>query len=203
MRKLCTLTLSTVLRTVCCATDNLPLPTLPHRAGSVRLHQPSPTHQQLRELREWPGSVIPVQLMKTVDAKKAKAGDEVEARVTQDLKSGNGEFVVARDTKVVGHVTEAQARTKEQREPQIGIAFDHAVMKQGSDVSMPMSIPAIISPQPSNAASSGVDSNMGQQSPPLEPGGMPSARSSARDDGDWSGSAVSAKYPPGRQRACG
>ena len=28
------------------------------------------------------GSVIPVQLVKTVDAKKAKTGDEVEAKVT-------------------------------------------------------------------------------------------------------------------------
>src|SRR5207245_1069468 len=59
-----------------------------------------------------PGSVIPVQLTKTVDAKKAKTGDEVVAKVTQDLKTTSGEVIVPKDTKVVGHVTQAQARNK-------------------------------------------------------------------------------------------
>lgn len=92
------------------------------------------------------GSVIPVELTKTINAKKAKAGDEVVARVTQDLKSNSGEVLVPKDTKVVGHVTEAQARTKEQKESEVAIAFDHAVMKSG-DMQLPMSIQAIIGPQ--------------------------------------------------------
>jgi len=98
-----------------------------------------------------PGSVIPVQLTKSVDAKKAKTGDEIEAKVTQDLKAGNGEVIVPKDTKVVGHVTEAQARTKEQKNSQVGIAFDHAVMKNGGDVPLPMSIQAIIAPSNLNS----------------------------------------------------
>jgi hypothetical protein len=91
-----------------------------------------------------PGSVIPVQLTKSIDAKKAKAGDEVEAKVTQDLKADNGEVIVRKDTKVVGHITEAQAHTKEQKESQVGIAFDHTVTKGAGDVPLPMSIQAII-----------------------------------------------------------
>jgi len=62
-----------------------------------------------------PGSVIPVQLTKTIDAKKAKPGDEVVAKVTMDLKANSGEVIVPKDTKVVGHVTEAQARSKAQK----------------------------------------------------------------------------------------
>lgn len=69
--------------------------------------------QSNQALRIAPGTVIPVELTKGVDAKKAKTGDEVDAKVTQDLKAGNGEVVVPKDTKVVGHVTEAQARNKE------------------------------------------------------------------------------------------
>ena len=91
-----------------------------------------------------PGSVIPVQLTKSIDAKKVKTGDEVEAKVTEDMKAGNGDVVVPKDTKVMGRVTEAQARNKEQKESQLGIAFDHAVMKSG-DVAMPMLVQAIIS----------------------------------------------------------
>jgi hypothetical protein len=63
------------------------------------------------------GSVIPVQLTKTIDAKKMKTGDPVEARVTQDLKSGTGQTLMLKDTKVVGHVVEDQPRSKEQKSP--------------------------------------------------------------------------------------
>jgi hypothetical protein len=104
-----------------------------------------------------PGSVIPVQLTRTIDAKKAKTGDEVVAKVTQDLKTNSGEVIVAKDTKVLGHVTEAQTHSKEQKESQLGIAFDRAVEKNGNEMQLPMSIQAIIGQQnngPQNNSSS-------------------------------------------------
>lgn len=103
-----------------------------------------------------PGSVIPVELTKTIDAKKAKPGDEVVAIVTMDLKTNKGEVIVPKDTKVMGHVTEAKARSKEQKESQLGIAFDHAVLKSGN-VNLPMSIQAIIAPPTNNANAGGGD----------------------------------------------
>jgi hypothetical protein len=110
-----------------------------------------------------PGSVIPVQLTKSIDAKKAKTGDQVEAKVTQDMKTGNGEIIVPKDTKVIGRVTEAQARSKEQKESQVGIAFDRAVMKVGGDVNLPMSIQAIIAPSYLSANNSSGGESPGQQ----------------------------------------
>jgi hypothetical protein len=109
-----------------------------------------------------PGSVIPVQLTKGIDAKKAKTGDAIEARVTQDMKTGSGEIVVPKDTKVVGHITEAQARSKDHKESQVGIAFDHAVMKDGDDVALPMSIQAVIAPPNSNANNNAGSESAGQ-----------------------------------------
>jgi hypothetical protein len=102
-----------------------------------------------------PGSIIPVRLTKTVDAKKAKQGDEIIATVPGDLKATNGQVLVPKDTKVVGHVTEAQKRSKEQKESQLGIAFDQMKMNDGQQVQLPMSIQAIIAPPKSNAASEG------------------------------------------------
>jgi hypothetical protein len=99
-----------------------------------------------------PGSVIPVLLTKTIDAKKAKTGDEVVAKVTQDLKTNSGELIVAKDTKVMGHVTTAQPHSKEQKESQVGIAFDRAVEKNGNEMQLPMSIQAIIGPQNNQGA---------------------------------------------------
>jgi hypothetical protein len=115
------------------------------------------------------GSVIPVQLSKTVDAKKAKTGDEVVATVTQDMKNVRGDVLVPKDTKVIGHVTEAQARNKEQKQSELGIAFDHAEIK-GDQMQLPMSIQAVIAP-PS-------DSN-NQNSGPAQPSPAPSQNQNA------------------------
>ena len=107
--------------------------------------------QPAGEPRIAPGSVIPVELTKTVDAKKAKTGDEVVAKVTMDMKGGTGEIILPKDTKVVGHITEAQPRSKEQKESQLAIAFDQAVVKN-EQVPLPMSIQAVIGPQPNDDA---------------------------------------------------
>jgi hypothetical protein len=100
-----------------------------------------------------PGSVIPVQLTKTVDAKKAKTGDEVVAKVTMDMKTQSGDVLVPKDTKVIGHVTEAQKREKDQKQSELGLAFDHAVTKDGNTMQMPMSIQAVIGQQQQNQQS--------------------------------------------------
>jgi glucose/arabinose dehydrogenase len=126
--------------------------------------QPMPSQEQGGK-KIAPGSVIPVELTKTVDAKKAKVGDKVEAKVTQDMKAQNGEIVVAKDTKVVGKVTEAQPRDKQQKESQLAIAFDQMVTKSSGDISVPMSIQAIIAPSTnqsnnSNAAAQGTPESM-------------------------------------------
>jgi hypothetical protein len=144
-------------------------------------------------LRIAPGSIIPVQLTKSIDAKKVKTGDAVEAKVTQDLKSGNGEVVVPKDTRVIGHVTEAQARNKEQKESQVGIAFDHAVMKNGGDVALPLSIQAIIaapSTSPDNRETASQEST-GQ--PPPSPSAAGSAPGST---GAPNGMGSGAPQPP-------
>jgi hypothetical protein len=130
-----------------------PQPQQPPQATQAPTSAPSGTNQEQAAIpRIAAGSVIPVQLTKTIDAKKAKPGDEVVAKVTMDMKTTSGEVVVPKDTKVVGHVTEAQARSKEQKESQLGIAFDRAMLK-GSEMSLPMSIQAVIAP-PSNSPNS-------------------------------------------------
>jgi len=142
------------------------------------LPSPADTAQANPAPRVAPGSVIPVTLTKTVDAKKAKTGDEVDARVTQDMKTGSGEVIVPKDTKVVGHVTRTQARSKEQKESQVVIAFDHVVMN-GGEVPMPMSIQAIVGPQNPNPASTNNNSSAGGES-----AGVPAASGAPGNSGN-------------------
>jgi hypothetical protein len=144
-----------------------------------------------------PGTVIPVELTKSVDAKKVKSGDGVEARVTQDLKAGNGQVIVPKDTKVIGHVTEAQPRNKEQKQSQVGIIFDHAVMKNGSDVAMPMSIQAIIGPAALNPPSNNAGASAPGQSTQTSPSaGVPPGSTGGRPTGTGSSGSPSSVSPP-------
>jgi hypothetical protein len=88
------------------------------------------------------GQTVPAQLSKSVDARKNKPGDEVVAKTTQDVKS-NGQVVIPRGSKIVGHVTEAKARAKGQNESSLGLAFDHAILKNGTNVPVSFAVQAI------------------------------------------------------------
>ncbi len=155
------------------------------QAGAVQGHQ----------TRIAPGSVIPVQLVKTIDAKKVKTGDPVEARVTQDLKAANGELIVPKDTKVVGHVTESQARNKEQKESQVGVAFDRAVIK-GGDINLPMSIQAIIAPQSLHPNGNGTGGGEQASEPSSAPTGGAPGTGAATGTGPARGGAMGSGEAP-------
>jgi len=88
------------------------------------------------------GVVIQAQLSKSVDAKKAKPGDKVEAKTTMDLLS-HGQVVIPRDTKLIGHVTEAKPHTKESPESSVGLSFDRISLKDGRELPMRSSVQAI------------------------------------------------------------
>jgi hypothetical protein len=155
----------------------------------------TPSLDPARSPKIGPGTVIPVELTKTIDAKKAKTGDEVLARVAQDVKTSSGEILVAKNTKVIGNITAVQARNKEQKQSEVGIAFDRAVTSNG-DVKLPMSIQAIVAPPGNGAGDAGggygspgpatggatATSPMGSRNGPMEgppPPPSPSARADA------------------------
>jgi len=88
------------------------------------------------------GNTVQAELAKPLDAKKNKVGDEVIAKTTHDVKSG-GHVVVPKGSKLVGHVTEVKAHSKEQATSQLGIAFDRAILKNGTEMPLALSIQAI------------------------------------------------------------
>lgn len=152
--------------------------------------------QPHNNVRISPGSVIPVQLTKTIDAKKLKPGDEISAEVTEDLKTGSGEIIVPKNTKIIGKVTEAQARNKQEKESQVGIAFDHAVMKDGANMMMPLSIQAVIAPSYLNP-NSGANNQSAPQDSGTPSGGMtPGGRSPGMQQPQASNPAAAAGEEP-------
>jgi antigen 43 len=130
------------------------------------------------------GTKIDATLANSLDAKKSKPGDPVEARTTQDVKQ-DGKVLVKRGTRLVGHVTEAQARTSEQSQSQLGVIFDHAVLKNGQEVPLNATIQALASAQSTTAATAGSDDIVASD------GGMGSASGTARSGGGLLGGVAS------------
>ena len=120
-----------------------------------------------------PGTIIPAELAKSLDAKKAKPGSEVVAKTTQDL-TANGQVIIPRGSKIIGHVTEAQARSKEQEQSTLGIAFDRIEKKGGGQMSLAAAIQAVAPPQRSAAPAGNepMNENPGMAAPGNSPGNM-------------------------------
>src|SRR5258708_9870315 len=91
------------------------------------------------------GTTMQTELTKSLDTRKAKVGDEVTAKVTQDVKS-DGRVVVPKGSKLIGHVTEASARGNGNSESRLGIAFDRAVLKSGQEVALGAVVQALAPP---------------------------------------------------------
>jgi hypothetical protein len=94
--------------------------------GATMLLQASP--QAAGRLEN--GSILYAELTKTVDARKAKAGDPVNAMILTDVLA-HGKIVVRHDAKLLGHVTEAQIHSKDTPESRLGIVFDKVITKDG------------------------------------------------------------------------
>lgn len=112
---------------------------------------------QKTALRFAPGTIIRVELAKSIDAKKAKVGDEVAAKTIDDFLDDNKQVVAPKGLRVVGHVAEASPREGDSAS-KLGLAFDKIVMKDGTDVPIKVAVQAIGVPQ-SSAALDSVDTS--------------------------------------------
>src|SRR5215813_9033031 len=84
--------------------------------------------QNQGQMRLPAGTVIPAELSKSVDTKKLRPGDKIEAKTSMDLLS-HGQVVIPRNSKIVGHVTDAKSHSKESPDSKVAIAFDQIAVK--------------------------------------------------------------------------
>lgn len=94
---------------------------------------------------ELDGTDLVAELNQSVNSKKAKLGDPVKATLTQDVIS-HGKIVIRRGSKLVGHVTEATFRSKEDQESRLGMVFDKAVLKGGQEIDFSAAVRALAPP---------------------------------------------------------
>ena len=79
------------------------------------------------------GTTLSAILTKPIDSRKAKEGDEVTAKTTSKM-SAEGERPIPKGTKLIGHVTKANARANGDSESALAIVFDRAEVAKGREV---------------------------------------------------------------------
>ena len=164
MTRLLLIALLAALFTSPCGGQSSDAGTQPSEAGSPQV-QAVPGSAASQSLAD--ETVLAVELVKSLDSKKAKEGDEIIAKTTSDAHTNEG-VRIPRGSSVVGRITECKARSKGDAESALGIAFDKVVFRDGKDIAVKFVIQAV---GPS-AALAAMMANQGALSP-LSPAGTP------------------------------
>jgi hypothetical protein len=88
------------------------------------------------------GTALNAQLTHSLDSKKAKPGDVVTAQITAPVKV-DGKVVIPNNTRLVGHVTRASARAKGDTDSVLAVLFDRAVLKDGHEMPLQVTLQAM------------------------------------------------------------
>jgi hypothetical protein len=103
------------------------------------------------------------QLEGKLDSKTAKAGDEVVLKTSQKIKTADG-MIIPKGSRLIGHVTEAQAHSKQQAESHMGLEFDRLELRSGRSMAI-RSIIESVSPSPSAVAGASMADEEGLETP--------------------------------------
>ena len=137
------------------------------------------------------GTVLSVELSKSLDAKKSKENDKVEARTATDLLA-HGQIVVPRNTKIIGHVTQAKARSKTSPDSLVGFAFDRMLLKDGREIPLQLVVQAIARPLQVEVSSEG---NLSSSPSTRQASGMPPMIGQRGPVGDVTNAGGPSSYP--------
>jgi hypothetical protein len=139
-----------------------------------------------------PETIIAAELSKSVDAKKAKPGDKLEAKTTMDVLV-HGQIVIPVNSRIMGHVTEAKPHSKESAESTVGVAFDRIALKNGREFEIRTSVQAIGRPLNHLPYPENGNEVPGQAPPGMHAGNTPDWRGTPGGSARQSGS----PYPVG------
>jgi hypothetical protein len=83
----------------------------------------------------WEMSSVTGELEDKLNSATAKVGDRVVLKTTERVLTADG-TVIPRGTRLLGHITQVQARDATHSFAQLAIAFDHAELKNGQSIAI-------------------------------------------------------------------
>jgi len=134
------------------------------------------------------GTRLAGELQSTIDARKAKVGDQVILKTTQAIKS-QGRTVVSKGSRLIGHVTEVSQKSKSNGESRVGLLFDRL---EGGSLNMPIAatITSVVNGAASARANDGDISGSDASSSTSSRASSGGSRSSSANNGGLLGGAV-------------
>jgi hypothetical protein len=102
----------------------------------------APAQTQVKQIQ---ASSLNAELTKGIDSKRAKTGDEVNAKTTADAKLPDGTDL-PKGTKLMGNVVEVTPKSKEQKNSHLVISLNRAVTKDGKEVPIHAAVTSVTAP---------------------------------------------------------
>ncbi len=102
-------------------------------------------------------SAVSAELTKKIDSKDARVGDQVLAKTTTEAKFADG-TKIPKGSRLVGHVTDVEAKSKQNHDGHVAFCFDRAVLKDGHELPLNAMVRSIAAPAPSTPP--GMDQDM-------------------------------------------
>lgn len=99
---------------------------------------------------------VSAQLEEKIDSRNAKVGDQVVAKTTSKAQLDQGTQLL-KGTLLVGKLTEVQANSSAQHTGHLAFTFDHAVLKDGREISIHATLQSISAPATVSAMGGGSD----------------------------------------------
>jgi hypothetical protein len=146
-------------------------------------------------------SPVTCDLENKLDSKTAKVGDRVVLKTNDKVQTADG-TVIPRGTRLVGHITLVQTRDAKHTVAQLGIAFDHAELRNGQSIAIYTLIRGV-TPPPSlagwnplnnagstaamNSTTGGRSGHNGGGQPSVLPDGLPRTSATTSSVGERAG----------------
>lgn len=116
-------TINVVALTIACALVGFAQSATTTAKGQASNQTSASASQATRVINIKSGTSLAAELQNTIDARKAKVGDQVVLKTRKAIKS-EGQTVVRKGARLVGQVTEVEKKSDESNSSRIGIVFD-------------------------------------------------------------------------------
>lgn len=131
--------------------------------------QTAPAQPQTRTLQM---VEVKAELQKSLDAKKAKEGEPVTAKLQDDANIPNAQ-TLPKNTILEGHIDQTQVSPDKKGTSSVTVTFDKAKLKSGEELPIKATVVAIAQPQNNMAAAGGGGAPMGAPGGSAPAGGAP------------------------------
>lgn len=97
---------------------------------------------------------VSARLTRELNSKHARVGEQVLAKTTSTARLSDGTRL-PRGTRLLGHVTQVQAKSRAHHDAHLAFAFDRAILRNGREIPIHAFMRSISAPAPLDASGSG------------------------------------------------